>query len=372
MYYLVIVTLTLVPLGVGLALALTVMERSRQAALLWLLAVITRRRLPLVSELDALSEGLLTCDRGQASQLAEQVRAGTSLPQALSTASAARGVVSDDAVVMAHVGERSDRLGEALAAEAKRLTHVRNAALSSPSSPSLMLVYLIAVLFVIPVILTGLMVFIVPKYQRIFSDSGISLPPVTLKLIEWSGVFAISWLSTLASVLIAAILGVILFFLGRVYGWSFRRPRWLVPRGRTARASLALRALAVPAAAARPLTDALDVLATVPRHRRDRGRFERLRERHRAGESLWGALAAEGVISRRETELLAAAERAGNLTWALQLLADRIDARRQHRIAALIEVAQPLIVLALGALVLFICAGMFLPLVELIELEATN
>ena len=65
--------------------------------------------------------------------------------------------------------------------------------------------------------------------------------------------------------------------------------------------------------------------------------------------------------------LLTAAEQAGNLPWALDMLADRIDDRRQRWLAVVIEIVQPLFVIALGLLVLLVCLGMFLPLIQVVN-----
>jgi type II secretory pathway component PulF len=125
--------------------------------------------------------------------------------------------------------------------------------------------------------------------------------------------------------------------------------------------------LAIPASAGRPFDDALGPLATSAASPFDRRRFARVRERYAAGVSLWPALAAGRIVSRRDADLLAAAEIAGNLPWALNLLADRYDERQRRRFAMFLEIVQPTIVFLLGAVVLFICVGIFLPLVQLIN-----
>jgi len=123
--------------------------------------------------------------------------------------------------------------------------------------------------------------------------------------------------------------------------------------------------LAIAARAGRPLTTAVDTLATCSRSALERARFDRLRERVRGGDNIWNALADLRIISRRDSELLSAAERAGNLAWVLEMLADRRDERRRRRWLALLEIAQPCVVLVLGGLVFFVAVGMFLPLIKL-------
>lgn len=346
--------------GIGLMM----LGRTRRAAVLWLLAVITRRRLPLLTEFEALGDGVLARERPRVSEAAARLRGGASLAAALTTTP---GLVSDDTVVLAHVGERSGRIGEALSAEAERLVRIRDAAVSQTSSPALALMYLVAVPVIIPFIVTGLMVFIVPKFKKIFDDFGSKLPEITESLIGVSDTFAQFWYIPAVVVVWGFLPLCILWFMMRAKGWSLGLPRWLTPGGRGRRASLALRALAIPAAAGRPLDDALEPLATVSPNASDRRRFARLRDRFASGVNVWDALATERIIPRRDADLLSAAERAGNLPWALTLLADRIDDARRRRFGMFVELGQPAIVLLLGALVAFICIGFFLPLVDLVN-----
>ncbi|MBA3316005.1 MAG: type II secretion system F family protein [Planctomycetaceae bacterium] len=345
-------------------LGIAAVSRARRAALLWLLAVITRRRLPLALELEALGDGMLRRDRGKLNAVVDRVRSGTSLAQALAVSP---GLISDDAILLAHVGERAGCLGEAFTAEAERLARAREEAVTSTTSPSLAFMYLVLVPLVIPIILTFLMVFIVPKLEKIFDDFGAELPWATERLIKSSDFLLQYWYIGAASLVAGVSCAGVLLVLANAYAWDLRLPRWLTPGGRSRRASLALRALALPAAAGRPLSDALDPMANSASDASDRWRFGRLRERFQAGGNLWQGLADERLITSRDARFLGAAETAGNLDWALALLSDRIDDRRRRRFAMLIEFAQPLIVLMLGALILFICLGIFLPLVKLIN-----
>jgi type IV pilus assembly protein PilC len=349
--------------SLAILLGVAAVSRARRAALLWLLAVITRRRLPLVIELEALGDGMLRRDRAQVNALVGRVSGGASLAQALSGSS---GLISEDSVLLAHVGERSGCLGEALTVEAERLARIREEAVVATTSPSLAMLYLVMVPLVIPLLLSGLMIFIIPKFEKIFDDFGAELPWATERLIESSHFFAQYWYAAVAIGLVGVMLGVLMLALGRAYQWDFRLPWWIGPGGRSRRASLVLRALALPASLGRPLSDALDPLANAARLGSDRWRFGRLRERYQAGGDLWASLAEERLVSSREAKFLAAAETAGNLAWALRMLSDRIDDRRRRRFALIIEIAQPAIVLLLGVIVLSVCLGIFLPLVQLI------
>lgn len=79
-------------------------------------------------------------------------------------------------------------------------------------------------------------------------------------------------------------------------------------------------------------------------------------------ETLWRT----GVMRRADAELLASALTVGNLAWACRELADTAERRQQLRIQVVTQMLSPLIVIAVGLVVAFVCIGLFLPLVHLI------
>ncbi|MBT6495352.1 MAG: hypothetical protein HOL01_12445, partial [Planctomycetaceae bacterium] len=72
-------------------------------------------------------------------------------------------------------------------------------------------------------------------------------------------------------------------------------------------------------------------------------------------------------ISRRETALLSAAERAGNLDWALRRTADNVDSRISFRFNALVEFVRPVLMLLYAGVVGTVVVGLFMPLVKLLN-----
>ena len=62
-----------------------------------------------------------------------------------------------------------------------------------------------------------------------------------------------------------------------------------------------------------------------------------------------------------------AAERTGNLAWALDEMADSTLRRSAYRMRAALNVALPALLVAFGGLVLCFAVGMLLPLFSLIQ-----
>ncbi len=352
-----------IALGAIVVVAVRGVERSRQAATLWLLAIVTKRKLPLVDEVEAFADGVMAVDKRKVAMVAERLRGGASLGESLADVP---GLVPEQAALLARVGERTGTIDVALRSEAERLLRSAGPAAASGSSPSLLAMYLVAILLLAATILSGIMIFIIPKFKKIFDDFGSRLPAMTEFVIDASSATASYWYLPFALMIAAAWALGLSYLLLRAFG--VRLPRLRLPwRGARSSAPVALRALALAAEAGRPLGDGLDPLADDARHPSDRRRFGRLRARHVAGEDVWLALRAGWFVTTNEADLLAAAERAGNLPWALRHVADRLDDRRRLRWAAALEFLQPAVVLAMGLVVAVIVIGLFLPLVQLIN-----
>ena len=73
------------------------------------------------------------------------------------------------------------------------------------------------------------------------------------------------------------------------------------------------------------------------------------------------------MLLRGEPALLEAAQRVGNLTWALRGMADSIERRAEYRYLIILEFFDPVLVLCMGIVVGTFCVSLFLPLTELLS-----
>jgi type II secretory pathway component PulF len=79
------------------------------------------------------------------------------------------------------------------------------------------------------------------------------------------------------------------------------------------------------------------------------------------------ALCGAGLIRQVEVAVLRAAERAGNLAWALDEMADSVLRRFTLRLRGVLAILFPACVGAFGLSVAFVGARMVLPIVEMIR-----
>ncbi|MGH7129189.1 MAG: type II secretion system F family protein, partial [Planctomycetaceae bacterium] len=128
-----------------------------------------------------------------------------------------------------------------------------------------------------------------------------------------------------------------------------------------------LRNLALAIEAGRPVEEALEPISRSHRRRAVRAAAMRTLHAVMSGENCWESLRDAGLVRNREVVLLRAAERVGNLPWALRRLADAISQRRAFRWRAAFEIIQPAVVVAIGLTVAFLCIALFMPLIKLLN-----
>ncbi len=79
------------------------------------------------------------------------------------------------------------------------------------------------------------------------------------------------------------------------------------------------------------------------------------------------ALFENGLLTPSDVGVLASAQRAGNLAWALRELAETGERRWAYRLQAWSQLLFVLTMLVLGLLVFVLAVAFFLPLITLIE-----
>lgn len=335
---------------------------SRQAALLSVLAIATEKKLPLTPMLDAFADESGFGWRHSVRDLSDMLQAGTSLPDALE---AVPGVVPPEAVLAARIGAESGTLPAALRSAAEKLAPRGEPATYSPGAVVLYLVFLTFVL----VLITGfVMIYIIPKFRKIFEDFGVELPALTQLVIGTSD-FAVTYGLLFIPLLLAVL------WIALVYGVAAGRRAIpvtgpfalllrIVPRIATGDI---LRNLSYVVSAGRPLLGALSTMAASHPAALIRRRIDIVAFAVEAGGNCWQAMTDVGLIRRREAAVLSSAERAGNLDWALRELAGNIDSRIALRFGVVVEFARPVLLLAYGTTVATVVIGLFLPLVKLIN-----
>lgn len=334
---------------------------ARQATLLWTLAVAVEKRVALVPFLEALADEAGGRWRRRMRGLADLLNAGVSIPDALE---AVPGLLPADTLMLIRIGSESGQLGPALREAATQFSR-RSESARPPTGSSLF--YLCGLAFVLLSIVSFVMYWIVPKFRAIFDGFEIQLPQLTQWLI-FSTDFAFTYLLILGPVALVSMLALLAvsFELMGLGGGGSGPSRWMTRWFARLQAPLVLRSLSLGVDGARPIHAPLTTLATRHPDAQLRRRMAQVDEQISRGLSCWQSLLAVGMLRGGETVLLDAAERVGNLGWALRGVAESIERRSEHRMRIIVELLRPVGILVMGLAVGVFVVAMFLPLIEMI------
>ncbi len=130
---------------------------------------------------------------------------------------------------------------------------------------------------------------------------------------------------------------------------------------------MVLRVMALGARRNVPLPATLRALALAHPKRSMRRRVVAAARDVARGQPWADSLRRAGIIEQPEAAILESAERSGNLSWALDELAESLQRRANHRLQALAQVVLPLMFLPTGLLIGALVVAYFAPLTALIQ-----
>jgi type II secretory pathway component PulF len=331
---------------------------TQQDGLMWLLTVSAERSMPLTPVIEAFARERSGSYSRRARRLAALLDSGLPLPDAVDRCP---GLLPKYAAPMVRVGCETGTLAAAL----------RQAATGSDADAPVWaaLTGKISYLILMPVfgmlVFAFLMLKIIPSFYKIFQDFGARLPVMTQFLVEAGNSFVCYWYFFLPFYLL--FLWLLMHAVARYFGWSQWDPPGIARLTRRLDSARILDTLALVAGQQRPLSEGIASLAqSYPRPDICR-RLRRAMGDIQAGADWAESLRRCDLIRQPELAILQAAQRVGNLPWALHEMADSARRRLAYRVQAMVQFVFPAMVLCLGIIVMFIVVSMFIPLLVLIQ-----
>jgi general secretion pathway protein F len=264
-------------------------------------------------------------------------------------------------------GERSGHLGHVL----EQLAAYTQARQASRQKIQMALVYPLILMLASLAIVGFLLGYVVPDVVKIFVDSGQPLPWLTQALIGVSNGLRNHFL-LLMSVL-ATLFG--------LWRWSWQQPQWRLRWhrwvlnapviGEVLRAMEAARfasTLAILGKSAVPLVDALEIAAAVIGNLTIRARMVDVARSVREGGTLTRGLELSGDIPPMMLHMIASGERAGELDRMLARAAEQQENSLAARIALVVSLFEPAMLVLMGGVVLLIVMAILLPILSLNQL----
>ncbi len=240
------------------------------------------------------------------------------------------------------------------------------------------MIYPIVVIIIAVVIVTGIMYFVIPKFQDIFNDFEVELPGLTMWLIDAS-----AWVAGTMpgqnvpgwAVIVASPFLIFSFFkLIRKTNFGRASTDWIVLRlpvvgNLIEKTSVArfTRTLGTLISAGVPILEAINITRETSGNWVFERALGRVHDSIREGETFAEPLREAKVCDSLVVNMIDVGEETGDLDVMLMKVADNYDEEVDVAVQALLSLLEPLLVVVLGGVVGTIVLALFLPLVSMIE-----
>lgn len=226
-----------------------------------------------------------------------------------------------------------------------------------------------AILTLVAILVTvALLTYVVPQVVQVFAGMNQELPLLTRSLIAVSD-FMRSWGLLLAAAIVAAVVGTRVLLQKPLLRLRWDAGMLRLPLiGRLTRGlntARFARTLNILAGSGVPLLDALNMSASVVSNTPMREAVSEATKRVREGSGVGAALERSGYFPPMTLSLIKSGESSGTLDSMLERAAETQERELEARIAIVMGVFEPLIILLMGAIVLIIVLAILLPIFEL-------
>ena len=269
--------------------------------------------------------------------------------------------------VMIDAGEQSGKLVEVL----ERLADYTENRQALRQKVMLAFIYPVIIVFVAVSVVALLLIYVVPQVTRVFENTGQTLPLATRILIGTSDIARASG----PLILIVGIGGIVAFlFALRSPAVKFRWHRFLLRLPVVSRMVRGINAarfadtLGILTASGIPLLQALQSAVPVVNNLPMRSAVEEALRQVREGGSLSRAIGKTKLFPPLVVHLIASGESSGKLDVMLQRAAEAQARELENWVKALTALLEPVMILVMGAIVLFIVVAILLPIFEMNQL----
>jgi len=290
----------------------------------------------------------------------QKVESGSSLREAFEEY---RDVFGDFYIGMIEAGETGGKLSETLTMAAEYLEHQNE--LRSRVKAAFAYPIIVTVLCVI--IITALMIFVIPVFQKIYRQLHVPLPGPTLMLVAVSNFVRYYWW------VIAGVIGAILFLykkitrLGRVKAFLDDMKLKIPVFGKLNKLIIVtqyIRTFAMMLSAGVPIVESLGLAGQVVNNTRVNEITRQMQEKIITGGALTEAMSEQELFPPMIIQLAAAGEEAGVISAMLLKGVDYLDKQIDRRVRSLLNKLEPVLSVIMGLVVGSILMGVYLPMFD--------
>jgi general secretion pathway protein F len=356
-----------------LSMAVGRFRHNERRSLLWAMALAAERGIPLEQAAAAFADERYDETGLRAARLAKELERGVPLPDAVRMSG---NFLPFDGKLACGIGWQAGCLGPALRSVVEfqeEFDQYLRGAIEK-------FFYLSVLIFAFSVLGWFLFDRIVPAIAMVYGDFNIDLPWTTKRLIDISQTVAsigAGWqplpnpvqfaLDVAFSLAVLAVTTVVVTSILYYLRWITWEP-WLLRRlWRRMHTAWILRYLSFLVAQGRPLEQGVRLLAANYPSGYIAQRLYRAAGMLASGIYWCDALAAQGLIRSTDAGVLRAAERAGNLPWAMAEMSESNLRRLGLRLRAMLSIAFPLVIIVFGVVIFTVVVSLFYPLPQLLH-----
>jgi type II secretory pathway component PulF len=332
---------------------------AERRMLLWSLSVAADKGIPLEQAARAFADERSVQSGVRTARLADWLERGAPLPNALALS---KNPLPVDALLAARVGAETGQMAEALRISIGHADYIEQIMRRVVAQ----YFYIAAILGIGNGIMTFMMLKIVPVFTKMFDEFGLALPQMTMFVVEASNYMVRYWFIVFAPVTLVLFLitGAGISYYARFSRYELPLFSWI---WRRCDGSLVMSCLALAVRQQRSIAATLQMLAHQYPQCSVGRRLARACQRVEQGTDWCDALVHVGLVTRADRAVLKSAERAGNLSWALDEMADSTLRRFMLRLRAVLGFVFPLVIILFGLTVGFIVISLFMPLIAMIQ-----
>ncbi len=323
------------------------------------LAALLKAGLPLLQALDLMVDRM---DQGTFRAILEDIRGRVRTGEDLSSAFGAhRDRFPRLYPSILKAGERSGELEAVI----RRFVRYEKLVLDARKRVVSALVYPTVLICVSIAMILVMMVYVVPKFQEFFASSNVELPLITRVLIGFGSTVQSHWLIILAALATAGTL---------FWRWkatvagrrTLDRMRLTLPFVGPVLHRFSLsefcRSLATLLSGGMPLVPSLEIAVAAVGNAHIRERLEPTIQEVREGEAFYETLERSGVFTELAVDMVQVGEATGALDEMLSNISDFLDEQVETRLARILTLIEPLMLVFMGIVIGVILVSLYLPL----------
>jgi MSHA biogenesis protein MshG len=227
--------------------------------------------------------------------------------------------------------------------------------------PSFVLIAMAIAIFVINL-------FVIPTFAKVYAGFHAELPAVTKMLIGFSG-FMVNYWALVLALIVGTVVGFRFYIStpdGR-YKWDKYKFKLPVVGDIILKSTLSrfARGMALSFKSGMPILQGMNVVSMVVDNEFMRSRIEQMRDGVERGESILRTAVTAGVFNPVVLQMIAVGEESGDMDGMMFEVAGMYEREVKYETATLSAKIEPILIIALGILVLILALGVFLPMWDL-------